>query len=405
MDKKQNYLLERLYISSEIPFHIYNQKRELIMQLGMKEIEDPFHTDNKIWYDLMQRNKEKVIPTLDEEDGIFAYGSFFDTNENYYIYGPIALEVPTVTKLHAYCLRHELQSVGYSIKVKSYNTLANVLVTAYWGATGQEVSEETILLSLAEKRNDHVVESKDMDQYQFDNSEYQIQHLTHQYELEYLMAIEEGNVDYFREPHNAQPNAAAKVGKLAADNEKQMEYMCLSAIVLISRAAMRGGLNPSSAYSLSELYMQKLAKCKNTLEVLKLYQAVRMDFVNRVREVKQSKRNRSHVERCKDYIAQRVHYPIQIKEIASMVGVNHSYLSRLFSQQEGMTIVQYSIKARLRAAANMLKYSEASISEIADYFCFASQSKFGSQFKKEYGITPHKYRQENQIIDFISRYN
>lgn len=403
MNKRQNYLLERLYISSEIPLHIYSQKRELVIQLGIKEIEDPFHTDHKLWYELMQRNKEKVIPALDEEDGIFGYGSFFDTDGNYYVYGPIALEVPTIAKLHAYRQRHGLAWEGYSIKVKSYNTLANVLATAYWGATGQEVSEETILLSLTERRNDYVVELKDMDRYQFDNSEYQIQHLTHQYEQEYLMAIEEGNVDYFRESHNTQPNAVEKVGKLAGNSEKQMEYMCLSAIVLISRAAMRGGLNPSSAYSLSELYMQKLAKCNNTLEILKLYQAVRMDFVNRVREVKESKRNKSHVERCKDYIAQRVHYPIQIKEIAGMVGVNHSYLSRLFSQQEGMTIVQYSIKARLRAAANMLKYSDFSISEIADYFCFASQSKFGSQFKKEYGVTPLKYRQENQVIDFISR--
>lgn len=403
MNKKQNYLLERLYISSEIPYHIYNQNRELVMQLGIKNIEeDPFHTDNKLWYDLRQSNKEKEIPILYEEDGIFGYGSFFDTNGNYYVYGPIALEVPTVAKLHAYHQRHELQSEGYSIKVKSYNTLANVLATAYWGATGQEVSEETILFSLAERQNDHVVESKDMDRYQFDNSEYQIQHLTNQYEQEYLMAIEDGNVSYFRESHNAQPNAVEKVGKLAGNSEKQMEYMCLSAIVLISRAAMRGGLNPSSAYSLSELYMQKLEKCNNTLEILKLHQAVRMDFVNRVSEVRESKRNKSHVERCKDYITQRVHYPIQIKEIASMVGVNHSYLSRLFSQQEGMTIVQYSIRVRLRAAANMLKYSDVCISEIADYFCFASQSKFGSQFKNEYGTTPHKYRQENQVIDFIS---
>lgn len=65
MNKRQNYLLERLYISSEIPLHIYSQKRELVMQLGIKEIEDPFHTDHKLWYELMQRNKEKVIPAVD----------------------------------------------------------------------------------------------------------------------------------------------------------------------------------------------------------------------------------------------------------------------------------------------------------------------------------------------------
>ena len=164
-----------------------------------------------------------------------------------------------------------------------------------------------------------------------------------------------------------------------------------------------GGVNPSIAYALSELYLQRLEKCKNVQEILNLHQTMQLDFVMKVRQQKEKKRNEDYIEVCKDYISQRIHYPIKIKEIAEKLGMNHSYLSKKFKEKEGITIVQYSINVKLQAAANMLKYSESSIAEIADYFCFASQSRFGDQFKKKYGVTPMVYRKENKVIEFSTK--
>ena len=57
-----------------------------------------------------------------------------------------------------------------------------------------------------------------------------------------------------------------------------------------------------------------------------------------------------------------------------------------------MTLQQYVIRERCAHAANMLKYSDYSISLIAEYFCFSTQSHFGRVFKEYSGMTPLEYR-------------
>ena len=56
------------------------------------------------------------------------------------------------------------------------------------------------------------------------------------------------------------------------------------------------------------------------------------------------------------------------------------------------------MKERCEHAANMLKYTDYSIAVIAEYFCFSTQSHFGKQFKKVYGMTPKEYRKANRYI-------
>ena len=49
-------------------------------------------------------------------------------------------------------------------------------------------------------------------------------------------------------------------------------------------------------------------------------------------------------------------------------------------------------------AANLLRYSDNSLSEIAEYVHFPSQSYFGKIFKKCTGMTPRAYRDRYQTI-------
>ena len=91
---------------------------------------------------------------------------------------------------------------------------------------------------------------------------------------------------------------------------------------------------------------------------------IQRTYVKMVQERKKEKKNSNYVEQCKDYLTQNFHKRITAEELAKQIGVNRSYLSGKFSEQVGMSISQYSILIRIRAAENMLKYSEASISYI-----------------------------------------
>ena len=68
-----------------------------------------------------------------------------------------------------------------------------------------------------------------------------------------------------------------------------------------------------------------------------------------------------------------------------------------------MQIQEYIQKTRVERAANLLKYSEASLTEISDYVCFNSQSHFGSVFKKYMNMTPGEYRNRYKQKEFRSK--
>lgn len=193
------------------------------------------------------------------------------------------------------------------------------------------------------------------------------------------------------------------IGILAKKSIKQIEYVTVCGIVMATRAAIEGGVNPFEAYALSDLYLQALERCTKSDEMLSLQKRVELDFAKRVRQQNAKKNSFDYIEKCKDYITQHINTKIIIQEIADAIPINCSYLSRRFSEQEGMTIQEYINRQKVKRAANMLKFSEYEISAISEYLGFSSQSNMSRLFKKIYGISPKEYRKKNKIRDFISK--
>lgn len=181
---------------------------------------------------------------------------------------------------------------------------------------------------------------------------------------------------------------------------KQYEYMAVTSISLAARAAIRGGVNAYEAYRVSELYLQKISLCTDAMDILQIHMQAVLKFTELVRQAKEN-RNFDCVEQCKDYIARHRTQKFSLEKVAEAVGKNASYLSRVFSEQTGMTMQDYAMSVRLENAANLLQYSNESIGEIAEYLNFSSQSYFGEKFKKKYGQTPVRYRREHKIRDFV----
>ena len=57
----------------------------------------------------------------------------------------------------------------------------------------------------------------------------------------------------------------------------------------------------------------------------------------------------------------------------------------------------------LKELKTLLKYSEASLTEISEYLCFSSQSHFGKVFKVHKNMTPKQYRDYYKSPEFVSR--
>lgn len=78
--------------------------------------------------------------------------------------------------------------------------------------------------------------------------------------------------------------------------------------------------------------------------------------------------------------------------IADKFKLNYNYLSRLFSNLEGISIVRFANIQRIEIAKNHLRDDKLSLTDIAYLLGYKNQSHFSNQFKTVTRLTPLQYR-------------
>lgn len=78
---------------------------------------------------------------------------------------------------------------------------------------------------------------------------------------------------------------------------------------------------------------------------------------------------------------------------ADRLGVNNSYLSRLFKKETDENFVDYLVDVRIGKAEYLLKTTKLKNSEISAMVGFEDERYFGKAFKKKCGVTPRQYRE------------
>ena len=102
------------------------------------------------------------------------------------------------------------------------------------------------------------------------------------------------------------------------------------------------------------------------------------------------------VEELDNYIRENSHDEISNTEIGAIFGYHPFYVSRMLKEKKGITLRQYVIAYRFKAAKRLLELTDKSIGEIAEECGFTDSSYFAKSFKASFGITPKEYRNNFQ---------
>ncbi len=90
---------------------------------------------------------------------------------------------------------------------------------------------------------------------------------------------------------------------------------------------------------------------------------------------------------------------LSIDEIASRVYLSASYISRVYKNYTGKTILDRLQSVRMKKALEFLQQPQYRIYEIGSLVGYESPSYFSMVFKKCYGMTPGKYRERMNIYE------
>ena len=96
------------------------------------------------------------------------------------------------------------------------------------------------------------------------------------------------------------------------------------------------------------------------------------------------------------YMQSNMSQVITVEELAELIYVSKSYLSRFFKQKTGMSLIEYLRLIRINAAKKLLVSTNTCIEEISCVIGYNSPKYFCRAFRKCTGMTPSEYRKNEK---------
>ena len=194
--------------------------------------------------------------------------------------------------------------------------------------------------------------------------------------------------------YDADPDSGK--GQLSDDPLRNQIYHLVVCAALVARACLAAGMSEETAYTLSDLYIQRADKCTTVKQVMELNDDMMMDYAGRMRRLRRTKRLSVPVRKAIKMISENTGKNLTAKYIAETIGYDRSHLHRLFKAEIGMGIHEYISAVRINAAKGMLRDGDHSIADLASLLGFSSQSHFCRAFSKAVGVTPKEYKDDKR---------
>lgn len=229
----------------------------------------------------------------------------------------------------------------------------------------------------------------------FQNQEDLLVHTPYAQELAVLNCVRDGDAAMLETIYRSQPEIV--YGNMSSQPLKKLLYGCIANTTLVTRYAIQGGLDEEVAFTLSDVYIQQMDKCRSLAELNHLNESMAIEFTLRVAEAKEQARPKysKPILKCIDYITLNTHQKLTLELLAEEVDLTPKYLSFLFKKETGESVRAFIEDRKIAEARNLLLYTRYSYSEISEYLAFSSQSHFISVFKKNTGQTPKEFRESH----------
>ena len=389
------YLYTKISIMTNIKIFEWDCETDEISCYGvLAEQSNPLILSEELRELLKNRIMNQKTPVIYQDENKVIFCGMREKMTKMLLLGPICIEDMSYVEIHRYCKAYQIENEQCPPKLKLQNLLALLELLSYIKIEEKYEDEEILDANgLIEKQEigleaDVRIDIED------------IYHHTYQEEVETMYYSREGNLEGVVGAVELLASTARKLSENEIRNERNLG---ICSITLATRAAIEGGAVPAKAYKLSDLYINKIDQCKRMTEIFEYRKRSLYDFAKLVVEERAKRANSRYTEQCKEYIRKYYHQKIYISDIAKALGISESHLSRIFKKETGESIQEYSMHMRIERAENLLKYSEASLTEISEYLCFSSQSHFGKVFKVHKNMTPKQYRDYYKSPEFVSR--
>lgn len=176
-----------------------------------------------------------------------------------------------------------------------------------------------------------------------------------------------------------------------------MRARVIELVVLLSRAAIRGGADVEQIFGLNYTYLNRINSFRNIDEIAYWLSNIMTRFTDQVFNLTNVK-HADVIFRAIDYVKKNYMKKITLEETAACVFLSPAYFSRVFKEEIGDNFNTYVNTVRVDAARKLLLNENIPLVDITSMVGFETQSYFSKVFKKVTGITPGKFRESRGKI-------
>ena len=229
----------------------------------------------------------------------------------------------------------------------------------------------------------------------------QVYHEERPQDLHNTLAIEEKLMDIVRKGDTgalrqwAAAAPAIRGGIMASDQLRQLKNTLIVTATLVSRAAIRGGMDTDDAFSLSDAYIRRCETMTTQSQIGNLQYHMVMEFTEQVEKIRRGQTPSKLRLEAANYVQHHLSEPIDTEAMAKEFYLSRSHFSTKFKAETGMTLTDFILTEKTEEAKRLLRYSDKSAAAIAAYLGFSSHGHFCKVFKKYTGLTPNEYREKH----------
>lgn len=111
------------------------------------------------------------------------------------------------------------------------------------------------------------------------------------------------------------------------------------------------------------------------------------------------------LEECLSYVESNIHNKISLEDLSNHCGVSKYYLHRIFKSLTGETLIDYIQARKLTSSINDLIETKMRIIDIALEYGFDHEQSYIRAFRKKFGYTPQKVRNDQISIEIKEKIN
>jgi two-component system response regulator YesN len=178
------------------------------------------------------------------------------------------------------------------------------------------------------------------------------------------------------------------VGNLTLIKTRIIELM-----VSLSRSAVESGADLQETLDINASLVESIVRSETTDDIADFALKGLQQYMDLIK-ISGDARNLHLINQIKQYIRENIYTNLSLEIIAQHVYLNPSYLSKLFKDNQGITIMEYITKVRIEEAKKLLENPQYNIYEISTRLGYTDPSYFSKVFRRYAGVSPQKFRQK-----------